>query len=171
MSQLILSDAKLSPAYPIVATDEYGQTREVFVAGEQPLTIKVDDQEIVTLMTLGTYPEALTLGYLRNQQLVDSIDEITRVWVDWDNERVDVNTVNGNGIQLSACRVTPSPPVAVRARCSVAPWTRFMTAVWRVYASNSLACMPYSKASLSITRCIAVPALSTDAPCVMTPEF
>ena len=98
--QPVLSDAKLSPTFPINAIDEYGATREVFVAGERPLTIKVDDQEIVTLMTLGTYPEALTLGYLRNQLLVDSLAEITRVWVDWDQERVDVSTRAGAGIQL-----------------------------------------------------------------------
>lgn len=96
----ILSDAKLAATFPIAAIDEFGQTREVFVAGERPLTIKVDGQEIVTLMTLGTYPEALTLGYLRNQLLIDSIDEITRVWVDWDKERVDVTTHQGAGIQL-----------------------------------------------------------------------
>jgi FdhD protein len=95
----ILSDARLSPTYPIAAVDEYGDTREVYVAGERPLTLKVDGQEIVTLMTLGNYPEALTLGYLRNQQLIDSIDEITRVWVDWDKERVDVTTRSGCGIQ------------------------------------------------------------------------
>ena len=100
MPHPILSDAQLAPTYAIDAVDEYGRKREVYVAGEQPLTIKVDDQEIVTLMTLGTYPEALALGYLRNQLLIDTLDEITRVWVDWDNERVDVSTRNGTGIQL-----------------------------------------------------------------------
>ncbi|MGD8796079.1 MAG: formate dehydrogenase accessory sulfurtransferase FdhD [Thiohalophilus sp.] len=97
--ELILSDARLSPTYAIDAVDEYGQSREVHVAGERPLTLKVDGQEIVTLMTLGNYPEALTLGYLRNQRLIDDINEITRVWVDWDKERVDVSTQHGNGVQ------------------------------------------------------------------------
>ncbi|MFP3873639.1 MAG: formate dehydrogenase accessory sulfurtransferase FdhD [Thiohalophilus sp.] len=95
----ILSDARLSPTYAIEAMDEYGQSREVHVAGERPLTLKVDGQEIVTLMTLGNYPEALTLGYLRNQRLIDDIAEITRVWVDWERERVDVTTRRGEGIQ------------------------------------------------------------------------
>lgn len=99
-AQPILSDAGLAPTFPIAAIDEYGESREVYVAGERPLTIKVDDQEIVTLMTLGTYPESLTLGYLRNQMLIDSLDEISRVWVDWDRERVDVSTHAGAGIQL-----------------------------------------------------------------------
>ena len=95
----ILSDARLSPTYAIEAMDEYGRSRDVHVAGERPLTLKVDDQEIVTLMTLGNYPEALTLGYLRNQRLIDHVDEINRVWVDWDQERVDVTTRGGTGIQ------------------------------------------------------------------------
>lgn len=99
LSRPTLSTSSLSPTYAVAAVDEYGQPREVFVAGERPLTLKVDDQEIVTLMTLGNYPEALTLGYLRNQRLVDSLDEISRVWVDWDKERVDVTTRKGNGIQ------------------------------------------------------------------------
>ena len=40
------------------------------IAGEHPLTLYVDKREIVTLMTLGAAPEALTLGYLRNQRLI-----------------------------------------------------------------------------------------------------
>lgn len=95
----LLSDAKLSPTYPITAVDEYGQTREVFVAGERPLTLKVDGQEIVTLMTLGNYPEALALGYLRNQRLIDRLDNIIRVWVDWERESVDISTRSGAGVQ------------------------------------------------------------------------
>ena len=62
-------------------------------------SLKVDGQEIVTLMTLGNYPEALTLGYLRNQRLIDNLDEIIRIQVDWDQERVDVSTRGGEGIQ------------------------------------------------------------------------
>jgi FdhD protein len=95
-----LSNARLGPTHPVVAVDEFGMRREVQAAGERPLTIKVDGQEIVTLMTLGTCPEALTLGYLRNQMLVDSLDEIRAVWVDWERERVDVSTRLGKGIQL-----------------------------------------------------------------------
>jgi len=95
-----LSKARLGPTYPVYAVDEFGIQREVQTAGERPLTIKVDGQEIVTLMTLGTCPEALTLGYLRNQMLIDSLDEIRRVWVDWERERVDVTTWHEKGIQL-----------------------------------------------------------------------
>ena len=42
------------------------------IAGEHPLTLYVDKREIVTLMTLGAAPEALAIGFLRNQRLVES---------------------------------------------------------------------------------------------------
>jgi FdhD protein len=93
-----LSSQGLSPTHAVSAVDELGQTREVHVAGEQPLTLKVDDREVVTLMTLGTHPEALALGYLRNQRLIDSVEEIASVTVDWDFETVDVHTRSGAGI-------------------------------------------------------------------------
>jgi FdhD protein len=43
-------------------------------------------------MTLGHAPEALAIGYLRNQRLVDSIDELSAVQVDWETEAVAVTT-------------------------------------------------------------------------------
>ena len=93
-----LSDEGLNPTRPVMARDEFGDPRELNIAGEYPLTIKVDDAEVVTLMTLGTYPEKLTLGYLRNQRLIDDINEIAEVRVDWDRETVDVFTAHGDGI-------------------------------------------------------------------------
>ena len=93
-----LSDEGLNPTRPVIARDEFGDPRELNIAGEYPLTIKVDDAEVVTLMTLGTYPEKLTLGYLRNQRLIDDINEIAEVRVDWDRETVDVLTSHGDGI-------------------------------------------------------------------------
>ena len=94
----LLSDEGLDPTRPVTARDEFGDPRDLNIAGEYPLTIKVDDAEVVTLMTLGTYPEKLTLGYLRNQRLIDDISEIAEVRVDWDRETVDVFTTHGDGI-------------------------------------------------------------------------
>ena len=94
----IMSNEGLPATHPVEARDEYGDTRDLHVAGEFPLTIKVDGREVVTLMTLGTYPEKLTLGYLRNQRLIDHIEEIAEIKVDWDRETVDVITTHGEGI-------------------------------------------------------------------------
>jgi FdhD protein len=93
-----MTSAGLAPTHTVEAVDEYGVLRELQVAGEFPLTIKVDDREIVTLMTLGTYPEALTLGYLRNQRMLEDLTDIAEVSVDWDREQVNVRTTHGRGI-------------------------------------------------------------------------
>ena len=93
-----LSQRRLSPTFDVEATDQFGDPRAVKVAGESALTLLVDDTELVTLMTLGTYPEELALGYLRNQHLVENLVEISSVNVDWERERADVVTHHGTGI-------------------------------------------------------------------------
>ncbi len=81
--------------FDVTATDEHGAAQSVPVAGEHPLTIYVDKQELLTLMTLGAAPEALTIGYLRNQRLIDRIEDIVAVQVDWETSSVAVKTRNG----------------------------------------------------------------------------
>jgi FdhD protein len=76
----------------VVAINERGERIPTPIAGEHPLTLYIDKREIVTLMTLGQAPEALALGYLRNQRLVRSIDEIAEVQVDWETNAVAVTT-------------------------------------------------------------------------------
>jgi FdhD protein len=46
-------------------------------------------------MTLGAAPEALAIGYLRNQRLVEKLEDIVAVQVDWDVNAVAVRTRNG----------------------------------------------------------------------------
>ncbi len=94
----ILSDEGLDPAFAVQAMDEFGEHRDVHIPGELPLTLKVDGMEVVTLMTLGTEPEALALGYIRNQKLIENIEDIASVAVDWDREVAEVTTVAGEGI-------------------------------------------------------------------------
>ena len=77
------------------AVDESGAARDTAVAGEHPLTLYVDKREILTLMTLGAAPEALAIGYLRNQRLIDRLEEIVSVQVDWEVGAVAVATRHG----------------------------------------------------------------------------
>jgi FdhD protein len=79
--------------------DEQGREKFIHVPGERPLTIYLDKKELVTLMTLGGAPEALILGYLRNQRLVPSIDLIESIQVDWDTESAAVTT-KGNTVDI-----------------------------------------------------------------------
>ena len=92
----LLSDAGLSPTYSVMAMDEYGQHQEKYIAGERPLTIYVNKKEIVTLMTLGTQPEALVLGYLRNQGFITDIHEVKSVQVDWETESAAITTLSAH---------------------------------------------------------------------------
>lgn len=95
---------KLSKAVaPLVSEvkviDEQGREKFIHIPGERPLTIYLDKKELVTLMTLGGAPEALILGYLRNQRLVPSIDYIESIQVDWDTESAAVTT-KGNTVDI-----------------------------------------------------------------------
>lgn len=78
--------------FEVEAINERGEAVPTPIAGEHPLTLYVDKREIVTLMTLGQAPEALAIGYLRNQRLVKSIEEIAAVQVDWETASVAVTT-------------------------------------------------------------------------------
>ena len=98
--KLHLSNSGLSPTNEILAFNHLGENVNVKVAGELPLTIKIDGEELITLMTLGTRPEELTLGYLRNQGLINSIDDIISVDVKWDIGISEVITKNKNTKQI-----------------------------------------------------------------------
>ncbi|MCF6203852.1 MAG: formate dehydrogenase accessory sulfurtransferase FdhD [Methylococcaceae bacterium] len=87
-----MTDAGLGFSKSTIAVDECGNKRQIELVGERALTIYVDKQEIVTLMTMGTHPELLTLGYLKNQGFFEQLSEINIVQVDWETEAVAVVT-------------------------------------------------------------------------------
>jgi FdhD protein len=88
----VLSDAARPATFEVEACNERGEVVPTAIAGEHPLTLYLDKRELVTLMTLGHAPEALAIGYLRNQRLVDAIDDIASVQVDWETDSVAVTT-------------------------------------------------------------------------------
>ena len=90
-----LSDARVALTREVEAIDERGRSSMIAIPAERPLTVYVDKRELVTLMTLGGAPEALTLGYLRNQRFVHALTDIVSVQVDWDVESVAVVTRSG----------------------------------------------------------------------------
>ena len=76
-----LTDAAKPATFEVEAYNERGEMVPTAIAGEHPLTLYLDKREIVTLMTLGHAPEALALGYLRNQGLVPAVEAIAAVWL------------------------------------------------------------------------------------------
>ena len=91
----LLSDARADLTHEVESIDERGRRSTISIPAERPLTVYVDKRELVTLMTLGGAPEALTLGYLRNQRLVRAIEDVVSVQVDWSVDAVAVVTRNG----------------------------------------------------------------------------
>ena len=87
-----ITNASKPLTFEVEALNERGEALPTPIAGEHPLTLYVDKREVVTLMTLGQAPEALAIGYLRNQRLVRSIEEIAQVQVDWETDSVVVTT-------------------------------------------------------------------------------
>ena len=115
----MLTNAARPSTFNVRAVDETGAVRDTPIAGEHPLTLYVDKHELLTLMTLGAAPEALAIGYLRNQRLLDRIEDIVAVQVDWDVERrrrQDARTASPISRRRRASARRRA--AAARARCS-----------------------------------------------------
>ncbi|MDG5977487.1 formate dehydrogenase subunit FdhD [Hydrogenophaga taeniospiralis CCUG 15921] len=90
-----LTHARAPLTQEVAVLNEYGQRSQVSIPAERDLTVYVDKRELVTLMTLGAHPEWLVLGYLLNQRLVRSVDEVESITVDWDVGSAAVKTRHG----------------------------------------------------------------------------
>ena len=103
------TDARL--ASPIDGIDENGRPVALRIVEERSLTIFLDDQEVVTAMTIGDHPDLLALGYLRNQSLISSLDDVAGIDVDRDeglvvvrtHERRDVSDRMKKRVRTSGC--------------------------------------------------------------------
>ncbi len=76
----------------VVGIDQTGARIEIKVPVERPLTLYLNAQEIVTMMTIGDYPEYLALGYLLNQNMLKYDDVVTEVEYHDDLQVVVVRT-------------------------------------------------------------------------------
>lgn len=76
------------------ARDHNGQLITAPIIHERPLTVFLNSQEIVTLMTIGDFPDLLAVGYLFNQNMLSNSDEITSIDYDEDIETIVVRTSN-----------------------------------------------------------------------------
>jgi len=78
----IINNPKLTKE--ILITDENNKKIKVHSIVEKPLTLFLNNQEIITMMTICDYPEYLAIGYLLNQNMLKKNDKITGV--DYDEE-------------------------------------------------------------------------------------
>ena len=90
-----LSGDKIPATTEIPAWDETNAPRRIKITGERPLTLYADGRELVTLMTLGAMPEALALGWLRNQRMLSSARSVEEIIVDWEVNAAAIRTHRG----------------------------------------------------------------------------
>jgi FdhD protein len=76
----------------VTGIDQEGRAIETAVVVERPLTLFLNGQEIVTMMTIGDHPDYLAVGYLLNQNMLRADDEITAIDYDEELETVVVRT-------------------------------------------------------------------------------
>ncbi|MFQ6372085.1 formate dehydrogenase accessory sulfurtransferase FdhD [Shewanella sp. YIC-542] len=81
---LIKTSAEVPLTLNVTAVDENGNVQQKAVACERPLTVYLNWQPIVTLMTLGARPAELALGYLKNQGFISDVTQLESVIVDWE---------------------------------------------------------------------------------------
>ena len=95
-SKLLIAPNPKDPklAKPVVGRDQNGKEVSTKVTIERPLTLYLNSQEIVTMMTIGDYPEYLAIGYLLNQNMLYPEDKIISIDYDQDLAVVVVRTHN-----------------------------------------------------------------------------
>lgn len=76
----------------VAGRDETGAPVGTTVTVERPLTVYLNSQEIVTMMTIGDHPKWLAVGYLLNQNMLRQDDRLESVDYDDELELVVVRT-------------------------------------------------------------------------------
>ena len=76
----------------LTGLDQNGNSQNLFVVEERPLTIFLNQQEIITAMTIGDHPDYLAIGFLLNQKMLLESDEIKRIEYDEELETIIVRT-------------------------------------------------------------------------------
>ena len=83
-------DPRLTRTVPGI--DQHGRSIETAVVTERPLTLFLNEREIVTMMTIGDHPDCLAVGYLLNQNMLRPEDRIVGIDYDEELETVVVRT-------------------------------------------------------------------------------
>lgn len=97
----------------INGTDQLGNIIALPVIEERPLTIFLNEQEIVTAMTIGDYPEYLALGFLKNQRMLLSDDKVKGIDFDLELNTIVVRTENKTNFEDKLKKKTQTSGCAV----------------------------------------------------------
>ncbi len=94
LDEFLLRPDPLDPSLTelVRGRDEQGREVETRVVVERPLTLFLNGQEIVTMMTIGDFPDYLAVGYLLNQNMLRADDVIEAIDYDEELETAVVRT-------------------------------------------------------------------------------
>lgn len=98
---------------PMTGLDENKRAIHLSVIEEKPLTIFLNKQEIVTIMTIRDHPIMLALGYLLNQDMLKEDDAITKIEYDEDLETIVIRTKRKTNYEEKLKKKTHSSGCAV----------------------------------------------------------
>ncbi len=113
---LTQANATLTQATAVI--NEFGQAQTIQIPAERALTVYLDKRELVTLMTLGASPELLVLGFLCNQRLIASVEEIESITVDWSIGEGELGQPGVAAVKTRAGQMeTPKAPRVVTTGC------------------------------------------------------
>jgi FdhD protein len=115
MSDYLVSPDPADPRLTrrVAGLDQEARPIETSVTVERPLTLYLNGQEIVTLMTVGDYPDCLAVGYLLNQNMLRPDDRITGIDVDEETETVVVRTERATDFEEKLKKKTRTSGCAV----------------------------------------------------------
>ena len=110
----LITQSHESLTHTVQVCNEFGERSETAIPAERALVIYLDKKELVTLMTLGAEPEHLVLGFLRNQRLIDSVEQIESITVDWTIGEGETGEPGVAAVKTRAGVQLPVPPSAER---------------------------------------------------------
>ena len=90
----------------VEAVDQTGAAVVTRVPVERPLTLFLNGQEIVTMMTIGDRPDCLAVGYLLNQNMLRADDVVEKVEFDEELDVVVVRTARATNYEAKLKRRT-----------------------------------------------------------------
>ena len=90
----------------IFGLDEYLKRKKIDVIEEKPITLYLNSQEIVTMMTINDFPEYLALGYLLNQNMITKTTKIESVEYYADLKTVVVRTKKSTNFEAKLKKKT-----------------------------------------------------------------
>jgi len=115
MSDYLVQPAPSDPRLTrrVTGLDQDGRPVDTSVTVERPLTLYLNGQEIVTMMTIGDYPDYLAVGFLLNQNMLHADDEITGIDYDDEIEVVVVRTARETDYEQKLKKKTRTSGCAV----------------------------------------------------------